>query len=122
LPEGYIYPKESRPIRDLLRKRSHLVKLRTSLIISLQNIITRNIGSNLKANDIKALTTDRVQPLLAYNDDLALSGKVSKNAIDALTQQIKVIEKNIEGTFNKSIRSSIEHPRSWRYYWSYNHA
>jgi transposase len=97
LPEGYIYPKESRPIRDLLRKRSHLVKLRTSLIISLQNIITRNIGSNLKANDIKALTTDRVQPLLAYNDDLALSGKVSKNAIDALTQQIKVIEKNIEG-------------------------
>ncbi len=27
LPEGYIYPKESRPIRDLLRKRSHLVVL-----------------------------------------------------------------------------------------------
>ncbi|GFO56766.1 hypothetical protein GMSM_37730 [Geomonas sp. Red276] len=24
LPEGYIYPKEERPIRDLLRKRSHL--------------------------------------------------------------------------------------------------
>ena len=28
LPEGYIYPKEDRSIRDLLRKRSHLVKLR----------------------------------------------------------------------------------------------
>jgi len=34
LPEGYIYPKEERPVRDLLRKRGHLVKLRTSLIIS----------------------------------------------------------------------------------------
>ena len=29
-PTGYIYPKEERPIRDLLRKRSHLVRLRTS--------------------------------------------------------------------------------------------
>ena len=26
LPEGYIYPKEERPVRDLLRKRSFLVK------------------------------------------------------------------------------------------------
>ena len=26
LPEGYIYPKEQRPIRDLLRKRSQLVR------------------------------------------------------------------------------------------------
>src|SRR5210317_1249204 len=25
-PEGYIYPKEERPVRDLLRKRGHLVK------------------------------------------------------------------------------------------------
>ncbi len=32
-PVGYIYPKEERPIRDLLRKRGHLVRLRTSLII-----------------------------------------------------------------------------------------
>jgi transposase len=42
LPEGYIYPKEDRPVRDLLRKRMHLVRLRTSLIVSLQNIISRN--------------------------------------------------------------------------------
>jgi transposase len=44
LPEGYLYPKEDRPIRDLLRKRGHLVRLRTSLILSLQNIISRNYG------------------------------------------------------------------------------
>ena len=102
LPEGYIYPKESRPIRDLLRKRSHLVRLRTSLITSLQNIITRNGGSNLKANDIKALTTDRVKPLLEGNDDLALAGKVSKDSIDSLSRQIKAIEKVIEGRIHLS--------------------
>jgi len=42
-------------IRDLLRKRGHLVKLRTSLIISLQNIIDRNCGTRIKVNDIKRL-------------------------------------------------------------------
>jgi transposase len=31
LPEGYIYPKEYRPVRDLLRKRSFLVRQRTCL-------------------------------------------------------------------------------------------
>jgi hypothetical protein len=43
LPEGYIYPKEDRPIRDLLRKRGHLVvQVHTALINSLQGIISRN--------------------------------------------------------------------------------
>ncbi len=45
LPKGYIYPKEERPVRDLLRKRGHLVRLRTSLLISLQNILSRNLGN-----------------------------------------------------------------------------
>jgi len=97
LPEGYIYPKEERPIRDLLRKRSHLVKLRSSLIISLQNIITRNCGSKMRTNDIKRLREDLVQPLLASNEDLALAGQVSKDTIDFLTRQIRTIETSVEG-------------------------
>jgi transposase len=96
LPEGYIYPREERPIRDLLRKRSHLVRLRSSLLISLQNIITRNCGAKMKTNDIRRLRENRVQPLLAYNDDLALAGQVSKDSIDFLTRQIRAIETFIE--------------------------
>jgi len=96
LPEGYIYPKEDRPIRDLLRKRSHLVRLRTSLIISLQNIISRNNGIKLKVGNIKALTTDRVAPFLEKNEDLALAGKVSKQSIDFLSRQIKSVEAVVE--------------------------
>lgn len=96
LPEGYIYPKEDRPIRDLLRKRGHLVRLRTSLIISLQNIISRNNGVQLKVGDIKALKTDRVAPFLERNDDLALAGRVSKESIDFLTRKIKEVETVVE--------------------------
>ncbi len=96
LPEGFIYPKEQRPLRDLLRKRGHLVRLRTSLILSLQNILARNIGSKMKTNDIKALKKDHVTPLLKGNDDLSLAGKVSKDAIDSLTRQISAIEVVVE--------------------------
>jgi transposase len=96
LPEGYIYPKEDRPIRDLLRKRGHLVRLRTSLILSLQNIISRNNGIQLKAGDIKRLLTDHVAPFLERNEDLALAGKVSKESIDFFTRQIKAIETVVE--------------------------
>jgi len=92
LPEGYIYPKEERPIRDLLRKRGHLVKLRTSLILSLQNIISRNNGFKMTVNDMKALKTDRVAPHLQHNEDLALVGKVSKESIDFFSRQIRAIE------------------------------
>ena len=96
LPEGYVYPKEQRPLRDLLRKRGHLVRLRTSLIVSLQNILARNIGDKMKTNHLKALTEDRVTPLLAGNDDLSLAGRVSKEAIDSLTRQINAIEVAVE--------------------------
>lgn len=96
LPEGYIYPKEERPVRDLLRKRGHLVRLRTSLILSLQNIISRNNGCDMNVNDIKSLREDRVQPFLPENEDIRLSGTVSKEAIDFFTRKIREIEGIVE--------------------------
>jgi len=92
LPEGYIYPKIERSIRDLLRKRGHLVKLRTSLILSLQGIISRNCGLRVNANKIKAIRENNVLPLLTGDENLELSGSVSKEAIDFLTQKIRKIE------------------------------
>ncbi len=49
LPEGYIYPKETRPVRDLLRRRVLFVRQRTSQILSLQSMITRNLGIRMAA-------------------------------------------------------------------------
>lgn len=96
LPEGYIYPKEERPVRDLLRKRGHLVRLRTSLIISLQHIITRNCGVMISVNDVKRLREDRISPLLEDNEDILLAGSVSKSTIDFLSKQIRGLEKVVE--------------------------
>jgi transposase len=96
LPEGYIYSKGERPLRDLLRKRGHLVRLRTSLVISLQNILSRNQGVRMLVNDVKRLKEDRVSPFLEGNEDLAMAGRVSKEAIDFLTRQIRKIEGVVE--------------------------
>ncbi|MFZ0928733.1 MAG: transposase [Syntrophobacteraceae bacterium] len=96
LPEGYIYPKEERPMRDLLRKRGHLVRLRTSLILSLQNIVARNCGVRLNVNDAKRLKENVVIPLLESNDDLAMAGLVSKETIDFFTRKIWAVESMVE--------------------------
>ena len=47
LPEGYIYPKEERAVRDLLRKRGQMVRQRTANLLSIQNLITRNTGGSI---------------------------------------------------------------------------
>jgi len=96
LPEGYIYPKEERPVRDLLRKRGHLVRVRTSLMLSLQNILSRTLGRKVSVNDLKRLGEDRVTPLLERSEDLALAGRVSKETIDFLTYQIHTIERVVQ--------------------------
>ena len=97
LPEGYIYPKEARPVRDLLRKRGHLVRLRTSLILSLQNILSRNLGVRVRVNEVKEIREDRGSGLLRGSEDLALAGRVSKETIDFLTYQIHQIGRGNEG-------------------------
>jgi transposase len=97
LPEGYIYPKHERGVRDLLRKRGHLVRLRTSLIISLQHIVTRTCAVRVSVNDVKRLREDRVTPLLEEDENVLLAGTVSKETIDYLSGQIRTIEKAVEG-------------------------
>jgi transposase len=92
LPEGYIYPKEDRPLRDLLRKRSQLVRVRTSLVLSLQNMVMRNHGIKIRSNELKKLTQDPVAELFKDQQELALAGKASKETIDFLTRQIQRIE------------------------------
>ncbi len=73
------------------------MKLRASLIVSLQNIVARILGSKLKAHDVKFLMMDRVSPILQDHKALVLAGKLSKEAVDFMTRQIKAVEDTIEG-------------------------
>ena len=95
LKEGYIYPKEQRPVRDLLRKRGHLMKLRTSLLVSLHNTMANACGRKIPSHHVLG-REDRLSVHLCQNESLALMGQVSKASIDALTVQIKMIETHVE--------------------------
>src|SRR5438067_10090639 len=64
LPEGYIYPKAARAVRDVLRKRAHLVRQHTANVLSVQNIMARNTGVRLSAKRIHALTVEELERLL----------------------------------------------------------
>jgi transposase len=96
LPEGYIYPKEERPVRDLLRKRLHLLRHRTSHILSIKNIMSRSLGATMKSDDIKTLQEGEVERLFP-EPHLRLSVMASLTTIRHLTGQIKEIEKTIIG-------------------------
>jgi transposase len=47
LPEGYIYPRQERSLRDLLRKRCILVQQKTQNILSLQNILLKETSKKI---------------------------------------------------------------------------
>lgn len=94
LPEGYIYPKESRPVRDLLRRRLLYVRHRTAHILSLQSMITRNLGIRMSAREIKKLKEENIDKLFdSYY--LRIMAKNSIAVINFLKTIIKGIEKEI---------------------------
>src|SRR3989304_3462909 len=92
LPEGYIYPKEIRPVRDLLRKRTMLVRHRTAHILSLQNMVNRNTGRKLKVNDAKKLSEEEISKQLA-DEHHRMAVQSDKAVIDFFNEQIERIEK-----------------------------
>jgi transposase len=50
LPQGYIYPKKERSVRDLARKRMFLVRHRTAHKLSLQSLIRCCCAHNASAD------------------------------------------------------------------------
>jgi len=92
LPEGYIYPKHQRAVRELLRKRSQLVSQRTSNLQSVQNLLARNRGHSLSANAVKRLRFEEVDELLP-DEDLALAVKSNLAVMGTLEEMITQLEK-----------------------------
>jgi len=95
LPQGYIYPKKDRPVRDLARKRMFLVKHKTAHILSLQSLIARCCGQRISSNQIRTLTVVDLRQLLK-EEYLLLSAQANLNIIAFLIQQIKALEKAIK--------------------------
>jgi transposase len=95
LPQGYIYPKEERAVRDLLRKRSQLVHQKTANLLSVQNLYTRNTGLSISANRIKKLTLEQVDGLFTMGD-VGLAVKANLSVMRCLEAEIKSLEQVVK--------------------------
>lgn len=95
LPEGYIYPKEERTLRDLLRKRLQLVQQSTLHLLSIQGLYQRHLNIRLNSNRLKQLTEERLADDFSdLNVRLAVSGNLVVQ--QCLKQQISIIEKSLK--------------------------
>jgi len=92
LPTGYIYPKAERAVRDLLRKRAHLVRQRTANLVSIQNLMQRNTGGRMKSEAVKALAPEQPGQLLE-NADVALAVAATVRVRQCLDTEIAALEK-----------------------------
>ena len=93
LPTGYIYPKEERAVRDLLRKRLQMVRHRVTHMLSAQNQIWRTTGLNVTSKPIKQADFS----LLNMIDDRHVRMAIKSNLviIQALNQQIDELENTV---------------------------
>jgi transposase len=94
LPQGHIYPKQHRPVRDLLRKRGQMVRQRTANLLSIQNLFSRNTGGSMNANRVKRLHSKEVEEVVA-NPDLALAIKANLAMLQCADEQIDILDKSV---------------------------
>lgn len=95
LPEGYIYPKEERTARDLLRKRMQLVQQSTLNLLSIQGLYARHLNKKITASKVKQLTEEQVKlDFAAPNVALAVASNLV--VLDCLQKQINVLEKALQ--------------------------
>jgi len=94
LPEAYIYDKDLRPVRDLLRRRMGLVQQRTSMMLSFKSLYTRTTGRGMTLSELKGMEVKKAQELYDHPAN-QLIAQVQKQHIDQLTESIKKLEKAI---------------------------
>jgi len=94
LPEGYIYPKEKRGLRELLRHRLGLVREQTRRILTMQSVIVRYDNVKLTATKLKNSDEEK---LLSYVKDEKVKLVVQANykILELVMTQISLLEAEI---------------------------
>src|SRR5437868_2054403 len=102
LAEGYIYPKEQRGLRELLRRRMVLVRQQTMNLLGIQGIITRYENVRLTGSKIKQLARSEEEILKYVKDrNVCLDIQSQLKILNCLVEQIEVLEINILGQIKK---------------------
>src|SRR6202795_2213267 len=94
LPEGYIYPAQGRPVRDLSRKRMQLVQCRTAQILAIENLFARQTGGQMQGERVKRLDEAQVNEF-GFAPDVLLAMQANLAVMQTLQEEIGIIEKRL---------------------------
>jgi transposase len=94
LPEGHIYPRAQRAVRDLLRKRSQLVRYRSAQILSVQNLQARNLGARASSNEIKRWRPASIDAMELLEEQKQ-SLKATLAVMRCIDTQISAVERSV---------------------------
>ncbi|MDH3253985.1 MAG: IS110 family transposase [Acidobacteriota bacterium] len=94
LPTGWICPREKRAVRDLLRRRSQLVRQKTANRLGLRNVLERSGAKRLSGNALKRVSENDLTEWIE-DPNVRLSMQASLAVIDTLSEQIERIEKTV---------------------------
>jgi transposase len=94
IPKAYIYPASTRPVRDLLRRRMHVVGLRAQEYGSLRQLLLREGILESSRNEIK-LAEDEDLKLWFSHPLVILNASQQLQRIDLLSRQILELEQQI---------------------------
>jgi len=95
LPTGYIYPKEERSVRDLLRKRAQLVRCRTLQLLSMESWVNRHTGGGISVPKLRALSDEAIQAMAGGNRQGLLSMQSNRAVLQCLDEQIQRLEQAV---------------------------
>lgn len=111
IPKAYIYPHETRPIRDLLRRRSNIVQLRAGEYASLRRLLLRHGILNHSRNGIKRVVEEDLEEWFDH-PMVKLHARLALERIGLYTEQIAKLEREIlkDGRGAAGIQTADEHP------------
>lgn len=95
LPTGYIYPKEQRAVRDLLRKRAKLVRERTAHVLSAKSLHTRLTGREASTRVLKRRSAEGIYLPGLPDANRRLELRCSLRLIQALDAHITELEQTV---------------------------
>jgi transposase len=103
LSEGYIYPKEERGVRELLRRRMVLVRQQTACLLGIQAMLARYENVRLSGDKIKRLKGDE-EKLLGYvkNAEVQLAIKSQLKILNCILEEVAILEDMVLSKLKKT--------------------
>src|SRR5215207_7789609 len=94
LREGYIYPREARAVRDLMRRRMQLVQTRSAQLIAMQTQFMRSTAQRPSSDALKRMLPEEIEAQLS-EVNVASAVRANLAVVRTLNVEIARLEREV---------------------------